>query len=271
MPIRCRAHMPPRPRRVVASGALLLALGAALGIYRSPPAALPPATTAVELAQPAATAVRGNGVHSEVQQQPPPPPPPPLPPLSEPLPAPTWSPLPPPEPARKSVAVEKPMEVCERESTLHSTCRKCRSGSAGDGGVEAVGGLCREHCSRQGSGFCGTGDDYVDDGLDCRPCRRWLPGADIGPGPILTSGSGGGGGGSQQLAPPHTAAVAPAPMLLADDRIDAVCFEPASAVDSHSSLGGATCLGGDPCPTFTSLAVAQVRTNTFVWGALFKK
>ena len=71
--------------------------------------------------------------------------------------------------------------TCARDSALYANCSSCLPGSSIDGGVEAVGGLCRAHCNTFGfskTGFCGTSDAYVKDGLDCTPCRNWVPGAE---------------------------------------------------------------------------------------------
>ena len=92
-------------------------------------------------------------------------------------------------------------------------------------------------------------DEYINNGLD-RPRRRWLPGADM-----LAQSMGGTSGMQAGTEAAVSQGDGRAPMLLADDRIDAVCFQPATAVDSLSGAG--SCIGGDPCPTFSSLALAQ--------------
>lgn len=236
--------MPPRPRRVVAGGALLLVLGGAFSIYRSPAgigghvtpsheaATASPAASHTQVAWLDERAPGNNDPHTPVVVE------------GQPNRLRTKS-----DAGTEPATRRKPAAPCDKHSPLHERCSNCRSGSPGDGGAEAIGGLCREHCSRQGTGYCGGGDDYVNDGLDCRPCRRWVPGADSTQSPGRASAaqatvSQGGG---------------TTPMLLADDRIDAVCFEAATAVDSHSdSLSGTSgCIGGDPCPTFASLAIAQ--------------
>ena len=242
--------MPPRPRRVVASGALLLVVWGILGAYRSPAGwtgyvLTPDQTAAVHQSSAGHTPVAGLVDRPR----------PPNAPANVPLASATVGrqPITPQHVAKSegstaSVGRQKPETPCDKRSSLHSSCSKCRSGSPGDGGVEAIGGLCREYCSRKGSGYCGIGDDYVNDGLDCRACRRWVPDGD-------TSQS---QGGHSDLHVATTSGDEIAPMLLADDRIDAVCFEPASVVDSRNSFGAAAgCIGGHPCPTFASLAVAQ--------------
>ena len=236
--------MPPRPRRVVAGGALLLVLGGVVSVYRRPAdirGGVTPSQAVTELsaashAQVAWLDDRAPENHDTympvvIEGQP-----------NNKLRTKSDAGA---EPATK----RKPEAPCDKQSPLHDRCSNCRSGSPGDGGLETVGGLCREHCSRQGTGYCGGGDNYVNGGLDCRPCRRWVPGAETTQSPgrasaAQTSVSQGDGTTS---------------LLLADDRIDAVCFAPATAVDGHSdSLSGTNgCLGGDPCPTFATLAIAQ--------------
>lgn len=275
--------MPQRLRRIVGSGALLLVLGAVVRDYRLPggsdrletpdqlpqpvsvaapaasaadgrvfakPGQLPKPTAAVAPTSTAAAAAAGGQIAaSDDSVQPH---------LSDHthmgLGSPASTPRPTTEAGSAPATTPKSQTPCSKQSSLHDTCRKCRSGSPGDGGVEAIGGLCREHCSRQGTGYCGIGDDYLHDGLDCRPCRRWLPGADA-----TQSFAGVSGGRSNK----NIARVGdayedgPTPLLLADDRIDAVCFDSASVADSHSLGDVGSCIGGNPCPTFTSLAVAQ--------------
>ncbi len=246
--------MPPRPRRAVAGAALLLVLGSVL-VYRNPGGRRDlfrpdmPQSVAVrsspELPQPVVAPsttshasiqgwpdqrVQADALHTNA----------------------ILAGQPKAGTGRAPAEKQKPETPCDKQSRLHERCSLCRSGSPGDGGVEAIGGLCREHCSRQGSGYCGVGDDYVNDGLDCRPCRRWLPGADA----AQSMGAGTSGARVAEAAVAHGDGAAP-PMLLADDRIDAVCFQPAAAVDSLSGAYMYNCIGGVPCPTFGSLAVAQ--------------
>eukprot|EP01043_Picozoa_sp_COSAG02_P014930 COSAG02_NODE_623_length_19389_cov_30.043753_16_plen_318_part_00 len=245
--------MPPRPRRVAAGAALLLVLGGVLGVYRSPasrhdrvtpdlpqpvaaratpeaprPAGAPATARHASVASWPDERVQADGLHTNV--------------FVDDRPSPVSRKA---EPDSTPLERQKPKTPCDKQSRLHESCSMCRSGSPGDGGVEAMGGLCREHCSRQGSGYCGEGDEYVSNGLDCRPCRRWLPGADA----VQSSGTQTGA----EAAVPH--GDGRVPMLLADDRIDAVCFQPATVVDSLS--GVSSCIGGDPCPNFASLAMAQ--------------
>lgn len=73
------------------------------------------------------------------------------------------------------------ISACARDSALYANCSSCAPGSNIDGGIETVGGLCRAHCNTFGigkTGWCGTSDAYVNGGLDCTPCRNWVPGAE---------------------------------------------------------------------------------------------
>ena len=264
----------PRPRRLVAATAVLIALGAALGLYEGSPGRAAPTAEPLWPALP--TTAEGAQLPLTATERPPAghalipvgagalDPPSRQPALTVVIPSTHAAALSAegklPEAveqklqakleAKAAGAAEKPPTACATFTSLHQCCGKCKGGSAGDGGVEASGGLCREHCSRQGEGYCGTGDDYVVDGLDCRPCRVWVPGADARAAYTLA-----------KVAVARATNPA-AGVMLADDRMAAVCFEPAASVDSEGGGDAAgVCLGGSypdvPCPTFTSLAVAQ--------------
>lgn len=82
---------------------------------------------------------------------------------------------------RRAPAHRRPVSACAKSSDLYANCSRCMPGSPIDGGMETVGGLCRAHCNAfglGGVGWCGTGDSYGKGGIDCTPCRNWVPGAE---------------------------------------------------------------------------------------------
>ena len=103
-------------------------------------------------------------------------------------------------------------------------------------------GICRSHCSK--GGYCGTGDDYVFQGMDCTPCAD---GARQGGGPAAPAAA---------AAAAAAREPAPRPLELATDRSEAVCFGPPTARPSARGEA-AGCLGGTECARYAQLAQAQ--------------
>ena len=204
-PAHNRAMWALRPRRLVVAALLLLCLaGLARNAQRQPsaphvrlagPPPREPASTLPDAPLRAAVAVPTPPLRRK--QSPPPPPPPPPPPKSTP----------------------PPPTACAPGSALHDRCQSCRTGDPGDGGVRVV-GICRSHCSK--GGYCGTGDDYVFQGMDCTPCAD---GARQGGGPAAPAAA---------AAAAAAREPAPRPLELATDRSEAVCFGPPTARPSRT-------------------------------------
>jgi hypothetical protein len=64
---------------------------------------------------------------------------------------------------------------CEIDGPLYSECNRCLHGGYAEGGVDDVrrANVCQDYCSELG--YCEATDGYKVDGLDCRPCKRWIP------------------------------------------------------------------------------------------------